>query len=51
MSVQCVTCKNDNSARLHFLIMSPELYFYFIFCLWRVTLKLLKIFEYYLVAL
>ena len=25
-----VTCKNDNSACLHFLIMSPNSYFHFI---------------------
>ena len=26
-----VACKKDNSANLHFQIMSPDLYFYFIF--------------------
>ena len=29
--------KNDNSVCLHFLIMYPDPYFYFMFCLWRVT--------------
>ena len=29
-SIWSVTCKNDNSACLHFLIMSPDPYFYFV---------------------
>ena len=28
--MRSVACKNDNSAYLHFLVMSPDPYFYFI---------------------
>ena len=31
--MQGVACKNDNSAYLHFLIMSHDTYFLFIVCL------------------
>ena len=33
-SIWSVTCKNDKSSYLHFLIMSFDPYFHFIFCLY-----------------
>ena len=34
--MQGVACKNDNSAYLHFLIMSHDPYFHFIVCLYLI---------------
>ena len=44
-----VTCKNDKAACLHFRIMSPYPYFYFIF-ISGITLQPFKIFQWCLVG-